>query len=146
MNQDDFYRKLFEQHSLTMSRMVKQGIRHKRECGDWCSKAPRGYRNVHDIYDHHKPKIVKDPEYFKRVKKAFDLMLTGKYTIANISKIVKMDSSFLRRAFRNPFYAGLNRNVDDPTILNKGNWEPMITEVQFNIIQKMLEPKKKQNG
>ena len=56
-----------------------------------------------------------------------------------------MDASFLRRAFKNPFYAGLNKDVDDPTVLNKGTWEPMITEDEFNTIQKMLELKKKPN-
>ena len=73
-------------------------------------------------------------------------MLTGEYSVAEIGKIVEMDASFLRRAFKNPFYAGLNKDVDDPTVLNRGTWEPMITEDTFNTIQKMLEPKKKPNG
>lgn len=137
---------LCKQYILSLSRAVKRGIRYKRRNGGWCGKAPRGYRNIHDSRDHFKPKIVKDPELYNSVKKAFELMLTEKYSVVEISKIVKMDSSFLRRAFRNPFYAGLNRDVDDPTILNKGNWEPMITENQFSKIQGLLKPKRNQTA
>ncbi|MBQ1344229.1 hypothetical protein IIY59_00650 [Candidatus Saccharibacteria bacterium] len=129
-----------------ISRSVKRGIRYKRKKGEWCGKAPRGYRNIHDNYDHYKPKIVRDSEYFDRVKKGFLLMLLGQYTIPEIGKIVKLDASFLRRAFRNPFYAGLNRDVDNPKITYRGTWEPMITEDEFNRIQLLLAPKKKLNG
>lgn len=129
-----------------ISRSVKRGIRYKRKNGEWCGKAPRGYRNIHDNYNHYKPKIVKDSEYFDRVKKGFLLMLLGQYTIPEIGKIVKLDASFLRRAFRNPFYAGLNRDVDNPKITYRGTWEPMITEDEFNRIQLLLAPKKKLNG
>ena len=122
-----------------ISRSVKCGIRYKRKKGEWCGKAPRGYRNIHDNYDHYKPKIVRDSEYFNRVKKAFKLMLLEQYTIPEISKIVRLDASFLRRAFRNPFYAGLNKDVDDPSITYKGNWEPVITEEEFDKVQKILE-------
>lgn len=133
-------------YSLRLSDMVKRGIRFKRKNGEWCGKAPQGYLNIHDNNDHFKPKIVKDPEHYNKVEKAFMLMLTGEYSIAKISEIVKLGSGFLRRAFRNPFYAGLNKDVDNPKVMYKGNWEPMITKGQYDKIQKMLEPKKKQNG
>ena len=147
MYQDNFYGNKFNsQYSLKLSTIVKRGIRFKRIKGEWCSKAPRGYRNIRDNYDHYKPKIVRDSEYFNRVKRAFSLMLSEEHSIPEIGKIVKLDASFLRRAFRNPFYAGLNRDIDNPTIMHKGNWEPMITEEQFNRVQQLLKPKMKQNG
>ena len=147
MYQDDFYsNELCRQYALSFSNRVKQSIRAKRKRGGWCGKAPRGYRNIHDNNDHFKCKIVRDPKYYGRIRRAFRLMLTGEYSVAEIGKIVEMDASFLRRAFKNPFYAGLNKDVDDPTVLNKGTWEPMITEDAFNTIQKMLESKKKPNG
>lgn len=148
MYQDTIYssNELCKQYILSLSNAIKHGIRYKRNSGGWCGKAPRGYRNIHDNYDRYKPKIVRDSEYFSRVKKAFDLMLTEKYSIPEIGKIVRLDASFLRRAFRNPFYAGLNRDVDDPKIMHKGTWEPMITKDQFNKVQQLLMPKKKQNG
>lgn len=146
MYQDNFIsNQLYAEYALSLSRDVKRGIRYKRKNGGWCGKAPRGYRNIHDNNDHFKSKIVRDPKYYGRIRRAFRLMLTGKYSVAEIGKIVEMDASFLRRAFKNPFYAGLNKDVDDPTVLNKGTWEPMITEDEFNTIQKMLEPKKKPN-
>ena len=144
MHQDIFYsNELCRQYSLSLSNRTKQAIRASRRRGVWCSKAPRGYLNIHDRYDHFRPKIVKDPEDFYRVKKAFDLMLTGKYSIPDIGKVVMLDASFLRRAFRNPFYAGLNKDVDDPTIMHKGTWEPMITEEHFYRVQQLLKPKEK---
>lgn len=147
MYQDDFYsNELCRQYALSFSNRVKHSIRAKRKRGGWCGKAPRGYRNIHDNNDHFKRKIVRDPKYYGRIRRAFRLMLTGEYSIAEIGKIVEMDASFLRRAFKNPFYAGLNKDVDDPTVLNKGTWEPMITEDVFNTIQKMLESKRKPNG
>lgn len=144
MYQDNFYdNQPCTQYIDVLSRMVRQGIRAKRKRGGWCGLAPRGYRNIHDNYDHYKPKIVRDSEYFNRVKKAFDLMLTEKYSIPEIGKIVRLDASFLRRAFKNPFYAGLNKDVDDPTIMHKGTWEPMITEEHFYRVQQLLKPKEK---
>ena len=67
-------------------------------------------------------------------------------SIAEIGKIVKMDASFLRRAFRNPFYAGFSVDIDDHTINHEGNWEPMITVIDFINVQSLLESKKKLNG
>lgn len=147
MHKDNIYsNELQKQYALMFSQRVKRGIRYKRNNGGWCSKAPRGYLNIHDNRDHFRPKIVKDPEYFDRVKRAFKLMLTEKYSIAEIGKIVKMDASFLRRAFRNPFYAGFSVDVDDHTINHEGNWEPMITVIDFINVQSLLESKKKLNG
>ena len=138
---------LCKEFSLTLSNRVKNSIRYARRRGNWCGKAPRGYRNIHDNNDHFKPKIVKDPEYFDRIKKAFKLLLTERYSIADVSKIVKMEPNFLRRAFRNPFYAGLNRDIDFPGFANKGNWEPMITSEEFCKVQEILEKcKKKPNA
>ena len=130
-------------YSSHLSSIIQSGIRRKRVNGDWCGKAPRGYRNIHDNYDHFKPRIVKDPEYFDRIKKAFKLLLTERYSIADVSKIVKMEPSFLRRVFRNPFYAGLNKDIDFPEFVYEGNWEPMITREEFCKVQKILEKYKK---
>ncbi len=147
MYQDNFYgNKLRTQYGICLSRRTKQAIRASRKRGVWCGKAPRGYLNVHDRHDHFRPKIVKDLEYFGKIKKAFNLMLTEKYSIPEIGKLARLDTSFLRRAFRNPFYAGLNRDIDNPKIMYKGTWEPMITEDEFNRIQLLLAPKKKLNG
>lgn len=89
MYQDNLYSsELCRQYYLCFSDRVKRAIRASRRRGAWCGKAPRGYRNIHDNYDHYKPKIVRDSEYFDRVKKAFKLMLTEKYSIPEISKIV----------------------------------------------------------
>ena len=138
--------KLAEAYCLSLSSAIKRGMRYKRKHGEWCHKAPYGYQNIHDNADRFKPKIVKDPEHYRKIKKAFELMLTEKYSVAEVSRIVKMNASLVRRAFRNPFYAGLSSDIDDPKIMHKGNWEPMITEDQFNKVQKLLKPKKKLNG
>lgn len=129
---------LCNQYSLNLSRVIKRGIRYKRRNGEWCGKAPLGYRNIHDSNDHFKPKIVIDPEPFDRVRKAFKLMQLGCYTVSEVSKIVKLDSNFLRRALKNPFYAGLNKDVDYPSITYRGNWEPMVTKEEFDRVQKIL--------
>ena len=126
-------------YASRISYVTKCGMHRKRMQGEWCNKAPRGYLNIHDSADHFKRKLVKDPVYFPRMKKAFSLMLTGKYSISEISEIVNMNPGFLRCAFKKIFYAGFMRDPDDPKTLYKGNWEPMVTKAQFDKIQKLLE-------
>lgn len=126
-------------YNSRMSRVTKCALRRKRMRGEWCGKAPRGYLNIHDSSDHFKRKLIKDPVYFPRMKKAFSLMLTGKYSLSEIGEIVNINPKFLRCAFKKIFYAGFIKDTDDPKALYKGKWEPMVTKAEFDKIQKLLE-------
>ena len=67
------------QFLLDLSKNVKRGIQSKLAKGQKPGNAPTGYKN--NVVDH---TIEKDPERFVLIRKAWDLMLTGNYTVTQI--------------------------------------------------------------
>ncbi len=139
------------QFSKDLSKAVKSGIDKKIIKGQAPILAPLGYLNTkHEVRGENY--IVKDPDRFELIKKAWGLMLTGNYTIPKLLKIMnddwgmrtrttrhrgggKINKSTMYGIFTNIFYTGLfiyNGEVGN------GKHEPMITMDEFDMVQKLL--------
>lgn len=134
-----------------LSQNVKRGNRMKLENGGYPGLAPHGYCN--DVVNH---TIIPDPDRFSQVRRMWNLMLTGTYTVPQIVRIAnekwsyrtrkykriggcKLHASVLYKAFSNPFYYGLiKRTVDGKQEVYPGIHKPMITENEFQKVQQFL--------
>ena len=130
-----------------LSENVKRGLHTKVQRGWRPNLAPIGYRNCKETGT-----IVPDGEHFTAVKRMFDLLLTGHYTVPEIHRIVcndwgyttpalktrggkKLARSTLYRVLSNPFYAGyLPWNGE----LHPGAHQPVVSKSEFERAQKLL--------
>ncbi|MBV9061842.1 MAG: recombinase family protein [Alphaproteobacteria bacterium] len=126
---------------------VKRGLRQRRDMGWLPNRAPAGYRN-----DRETGTIVIDPDRFALLRRAWDMLLTGIYTVPQIHDRLNNEWGFrthrrkktgggplglsaLYKLFSNPFYAG---------VLNwSGEWrpgkhKPMVTLEEFQRAQQVL--------
>lgn len=130
---------------------VKRGLKTKLEQGWYPFVAPQGYLNTPDRKKGFKV-ITKDPKRFNLVRKMWDLLLTGNYTVPQILNIAndewgfrtvkrrkiggtKLSKSGLYSIFTNPFYCG------DLIVKNryfKGSHVPMVTKKEFEKAQEIL--------
>src|SRR5258708_13129500 len=60
---------------------VRRGATTKFEAGGLAGQAPVGYKN-----DRNTKTVVKDPERFHVIRKAWDLMLSGVYTVPEVGR------------------------------------------------------------
>jgi len=129
-----------------LSDNVKRGLRAKLERGWLPSLPPLGYLN--------EPKeriIIKDPERFSLIQKAWDLLLEG-YSPSKILKMLNEEWEFrtrpgtklggrplclsnLYKIFGNPFYYGLIKRKEG---VYPGKHERMITEEKYWTAQAFL--------
>lgn len=139
------------QFILDMKVGVRRGINSKIKKGLAPILAPLGYLNTkHEVRGENY--IIKDPERFDLVKKAWGLMLTGEYTIPKLLKIVNgewglrtrkskhrggnpINKSTMYNMLTNIFYTGLFLYKGE---IGNGTHEPMITMDQFDLVQKLL--------
>jgi site-specific DNA recombinase len=136
------------QYSRDLSTHVKRGMSGKRADGWYPHRAPEGYRN--NTYDH---TIEVDPERFALMRKAWELMLTGSYSVAQVLEVLNNEwgyttrplrktgggplvRSALYRIFGNVFYTGrwLEKGV-----LYEGKHTPMVSVYEFNQVQEILK-------
>lgn len=135
-----------------LAKDVKRGIDDKIKKGWYPHRAPLGYLN-----DKHKDKgdktISADPERFPLLRKAWDLLLTGAYSVPQLQETLSKDwgmrtpvtrsgrggeplgKSTLYRLFSSVFYAGCF--VHDG-ILYKGAHPPMVTLDEFDRAQRII--------
>ncbi|MFH0968989.1 MAG: recombinase family protein [Patescibacteria group bacterium] len=135
------------QFVLDLSKNVRRGIQCKLENGWRPGMAPVGYKN--ELYEH---TIEKDEERFNLIRKAWDLMLTGNYTVPKILDKLNNDWGFrtlkkkrcgnkplamsgLYNVFTNLFFAGL---IVHKGKTYQGKHEPMITLEEFDHVQIIL--------
>lgn len=136
----------FAQHDNDVrSERTKNGLRARFLAGLHTGKVPLGYITQNGY-------ALKDGENFNKMKKAWDLMLTGTKSLSEMAKI--MNSWGLRkvvagkeyslraqttdRLFRCKFYTGIlvsNKYPDEV----KGQQEPMITEEQYYKVQAIID-------
>ena len=135
--------------SAKLSKDVRRGNRKKREKGGITGVAPMGYLNNPGT-----PSMIPDPERFDTMRKAFELIMTGEYSIREIAEIMNEEWGFktlqrkklggkpvsvqgLHKAFHSPLYAGF---VPDPYSdkLFKGDFEPMVTEAERERVLEVL--------
>ncbi|MDP3947714.1 MAG: recombinase family protein, partial [bacterium] len=135
------------QFILDLSKNVKRGIQRKLEAG-WCpGSPPLGYLN--DLANHI---VVKDQERFNLIRKCWDLMLTGSYTISQILDKLNNEWGFrtpkkkrmgnkplaisgLYKLFSNLFYTGIivHKGQNYP-----GKHEPMVALEEYDQAQMIL--------
>ena len=137
--------------SSKLSKDVQRGLEKKFLMGWHPNKAPEGYLNKR-VNNDGLGIIIIDPIRFPLIRKAFDLMLTGNYTIPEIldqlnnrwgfkTKKIKswggglMSRSAFYRIFTNRFYAGIITFGDRE---NKGKHKAMITVDEYDKIQLIL--------
>ncbi len=144
------------QFILDLKKGVKRGLQSKLEKGWLPCSAPLGYLNTKtEIRGENY--IVKDPERFNVIRKAWDLMLTGNHTPPKILDILNNEWGFKTRQtkrkggkemarstiyaiFTNQFYAGLIPYMGK---VYEGKQEPMVTLDEFDRVQILLGRKGK---
>ncbi len=137
-----------------LSKNVKRGLKSKAEKGQLPSGAKAGYMN--DKYAEKGNKtVLSDPERFALIRKAWDAMLTGTYTVMQILRLLNeewgyrtpkhkriggkpMTRSQIYKTFTDTFYYG---EFEYPE--RSGNWyhgkhKPMITKEEFERVQRLL--------
>ena len=132
---------------------TKSGMANQKSRGETTHRAPLGYVNA----GHKKGRrwVEKDPKAFNGVKRLWDLMQTGDYTIADIHRVA-MDmgvtyqgregrkqptQTTYRTVFQNRYYLGQVKMVDLDGAVTwvKGNHPAMVTEEQFERVQVLLQ-------
>ena len=129
-----------------LSENIKRGIRQKLKNGLWPQMAPLGYLNNKET-----KQIYVDKEKAPLIKKAFELYVTGKYTLKEIRKIINnlglrgrkgklLSVSNYQYLLQNPFYCGMMRYNGE---FFEGRHEPIITKKLFDEVQEVMKQKSK---
>ena len=139
------------QYIRDLSKNVKRGLKYKLEKGIAPKLAPIGYLNT-KTEARGENYIIEDPERFKIIRKAWDLMLSGNYTGPTILDKLNNDyglrtrktrrtggkplsRSGLYRMFSDPFYAG---QFIYNGVLYHGKHKAMVTREEFDRVQDIL--------
>lgn len=135
-----------------LAKTSRRGMQSKAEKGWLPSRSPLGYRN--DLLTN---EIYPDAERWDMVRKMWDMLLSGNYTVGQILKIANNDWGFktpkfkrsgggpiaessMYRFFNNQFYTGL---FEWSGTLYKGNHKPMISIEEYDKAQIILGRKGK---
>ena len=145
--------------SSKLSRDIKRGNAGKRELrGQLIGTVPGGYTSFAPDKKGRHTVTVPDPERFDVIQKAFKMYLTGVYTVPEIVRWLNDDCGYIspkrpksggrtmaRATFygmlQNPRYAGLipdPKHPKDPEYYSKGKYKRLITEDEYNEIQRLL--------
>jgi len=136
------------QFILDLSKNTKRGLQSKLDKGWMPNVAPLGYLN--DKIEH---TIIKDPERFNLIRKMWDFMITGNYTVSQILTLATYEWGFrtrknkkstnnnlslsgIYRIFTNPFYTGIIARKDGSEY--DGKHEAMVTPEEFDRVQYIL--------
>lgn len=137
---------------------TRDGTEAKVRAGGWPNNAPMGYVNMECQIKSGKYErwIEKDPEYNYVIREAWDLLLTGRYTLDQICEELnkqgytrrsgkpwawntpkrgsrKTAQSNLQHMFHNPIYAGwvVSKRFGITFGEIRGRWEPTITTEEY---------------
>jgi len=142
------------QFSINLSKDVKRGLKSRVEKGVRPSIAPLGYKNS-KYHQKGMEEILVDEERFPKVRKLFDLMLSGRYTPAELMRIADIDlqlttreagkhkskpmgKSNIYRILTNPFYYGEFEFPERSENWYVGTHKAMITKEEYDKIQYLL--------
>ncbi len=145
------------QYLRDLSKNVKRGLGTKNAKGWRPGLAPEGYLNDKSEEKGNR-KIITDPIRFPLIRKAWDLLLTGNYTVPQILKIMNEEWSYktskhkieggnalsrsaLYKIFTNSFYYGWYQYGGQ---WFEGKHEIMITQAEYDRAQAILGSKGKQ--
>lgn len=138
-----------------LSRNVKRGLTTKAERGWYPARPPLGYR-----YNRETREIEKDPRSFQLVRRMWDLLLTGAYTVPQIHRLANEEwglrtrpmrmmggkpvaRSIVYRMFNDTFYYGWYEYPRRSGKWYRGKHLPMITEEEYDRVQTLLGRKGK---
>ena len=127
-----------------LSANVKRGYREKFNRGEWPHHPPIGYKN-----DKVNKLIVADEAKAKYVKRAYELYVTGSYSLKDIANILyheglrtssgkKVYCGNVQRILQNPFYTGIM--VKDGKY-HLGKHSPLITKSLYDQAQEVANGK-----
>ena len=144
------------QFIMDLRKSVKRGIREKVRNGGISGPAPEGYVNAIDPITKVKY-IAVDEVRFPLMRKAFELYLTGHYTIPEIKCVMDawgyltkprprggnkpIPVANIYNAFKNPRYAGKIPDPYEEHVMYQSNFEPMITWDEYERVQRLLSKK-----
>lgn len=140
---------------IRLSKNVKRGLNSKAARGWRPTNAPIGY--IHTKTDEGNI-IAPDPERFAIIRKMWDLLLTGTYSVSKIREIAINEwglrtlkrrkiggkaptMSWMYKIFSEPFYYGYfpwKDSKEDEERMIRGKHQPMITEAEFWRAQTLL--------
>lgn len=140
------------QFILDLSKNVKRGLQGKLQKGWKNGVAPAGYLN--NVIEH---TIIEDPDRFTLIRRAWDYMLTGNYTVPQILNLLNDEWGFrsvkrkklggkpmalsgLYAVFSNLFYAGI---IVDKGQEYEGRHKPTVTLEEYDRVQVLLGRKGK---
>ncbi len=136
--------------SKKLSHNVRRGLESRVVRGLYPGPAPIGYLNTRDT-NGRSVGIEPDTERFTLVRKWWDLILSGQYSVESSlrqigemglkdknSKVISRTAAY--RLFRSEFYVG---NFKFRGEIHKGIHEPMISKEEFDRVQQMLDGKRK---
>ena len=126
---------------------VRRGMYSKAEKGWLPGAPPVGYKN-----DRETKTIIADPERFELVRRLWDFMLTGRYSVSKLARIADKEwglTSYKRRnsggkplsvsvlysVFMNPFYKG---ELHYAGKIYVGKHEAMVTAAEFNRVAGLI--------
>ena len=145
---ESMFEAMDEYYSINLSTEVKRSMTLKAERGEPLCPAPFGYKNENKRY-------VVDTEQAETVKYIFNSYQAGKgfRTIADelCSSGIRTkrgnmpDSRFIEYILKNPVYKGKirwSKDKSSPPIISDGNHQPIISEKQFDCIQRIIEEQK----
>jgi len=140
------------QFVLDLSKDVKRGLYSKAEKGWRPGRAPAGYEND-KLREKGEKRVLASKERFPIVRKMWDMMLTGNYTVSQVhkkatedwglriynnKKETKISLNAVYRIFTNTFYYGEFKYGGK---IYEGKHKPMITTAEFDRVQKILGKK-----
>jgi len=142
------------QYSIDLAKHIRRGLRDRLHEGVRPSIAPLGYLNS-KYHEKGQEEILVDEERFLKVRKLFDLMLTGQYFPAELVRIADKDlqlttrgvgthkskpmgKSNIYRILTNPFYFGEFEFPEGSGKWYVGKHKAMITKEEYDKIQFLL--------
>jgi site-specific DNA recombinase len=140
------------QYLRDLAKHIKRGMNACAERGYRPCSAPLGYKNSKYNKDGIQEEILVDDERFYKLRKLFDMMLTGKFSVMDLveysNKNLYLGSRFTNRnkisktnlygIFTNTFYYGEFEYPKNSGNWHKGNHIPMITTDEYDKIQLIL--------
>lgn len=142
------------QYVRDLSLNTKRGLRDKVARGYYPGPVTVGYLH-NPIKKQGEQEILRDPERFDLIKKAWHLMLTGNYTPDRIQKIADnqwrlknkknkaISRSTFYRIFNDPFYYGVFEYPKNSGNWHQGKHDPMISQEEYERVQMLLGRKGK---
>jgi hypothetical protein len=149
----------FAQREVTvLSERARGGTEAKLRAGGWANRAPEGYVNKerHLKSDKYERWVELDPKYGSVIRKAWDMLLTDRFTLEQICEELNKDGwlrssgrpwvwtepktgqrfitkNRLQEIFHNPFYAGwiTSKRFGIAYGEQRGTWEPIISDEEY---------------